>query len=235
MNQHRVILWDLENTLYPYSSAFGPAVQLAMVKTINDLRLGLTPAQAWAMAQPTYPLQTIVKLEKITCQSRHDLFLRFHDNLSADFISPDSLLAHELVRCRAKHVLITHSSRKFATRALAQLGVSHCFPEHLRITAEDLKGIGKGDSAAPILLALSRAQVSAHEAVLVDDRDENLRHAKALGLATVLVGNRGEELEAQHCDVFFPTAGSFLRHYNAGLLPALLPDNKLSPAHAYKP
>ncbi len=235
MNQHSVILWDLENTLYPFSPAFGPAVRQAIVKTIADLQLDITPAQAWDMAQPTFPLQTIQKLERLTPYSRRELFLRFHDNLEANFIAPDPALTHELTHCTAKHALITHSSRKFAARALDRLGVGHLFPEHVRITAEDMGGVGKNEAAKPILIALQRLNAHLRDAVMVDDRDENLRHAKALGLATILVGNRGEELDSLYCDAFFPTAGSFLRQYNAGQVFTSTPQPSPAHLHVCKP
>lgn len=236
MNQRRIILWDLENTLYPFSPAFGAVARQALATTITELDIGMSPAQAWEFAQPTYPLQTIARLEKITLLDRHELFLKFHDNLAADFIEPDPLLAQDLQLCQARHALITHSSRKFAARALAKLGISQQFPEELRLTAEDLRGIGKNDAAAPILLALKRLGAQPQQAVLIDDRDDNLKYAKALGLATVLVGNRGEELDAQYCDAFFSTASSFLRHYNAGLPIGTQPlIEKRRGSHALKP
>ena len=117
MDNRNVIIWDLENTLYPYTPAFGPAARQALVKTIEDLQLGMSAAQAWNFAQPTYPMQTISRLTDMSGRSKHELFLRFHDNLQPDFITPDPLLAQEIRHCPAQHAMITHSSRRFAERA----------------------------------------------------------------------------------------------------------------------
>ncbi len=223
MHTRRIIIWDLENTLYLYTPAFGPAARQALAQTIEDLQLGMSAAQAWNFAQPTYPMQTISRLTALSGRSQHELFLRFHDNLQPDFITPDPLLAHEIRHCPAQHAMITHSSRRFAERALAHMGLSEAFPPHLRITSEDLCGVGKNDAGTAVQLALQRLGGQPQDAIMVDDRDVNLKYPRDLGLIGILVGNRGEELDAQHCHHYYPTAGSFLRSYNLQAGPLLTP------------
>lgn len=239
MDTHRIIIWDLENTLYPYTPAFGPAARQALVQTIKDLQIGMSAAQAWNFAQPTYPMQTISRLTALTGRSQHELFLRFHDNLKPDFITPDPLLAHEIRHCPARHAMITHSSRHFAERALAHMGLSDAFPQHLRITSEDLGGVGKNDARAAVQLALRRLGAQPHEAIMVDDRDANLKYPREMGLLGILVGNRGEELDAQYCHHYYPTAGSFLRTYNLQAGPSFAaalgqPDTSVRHNHTHK-
>lgn len=219
METRRIIIWDLENTLYPYTPAFGPAARHALAQTIEELQLGMSAAEALNFSQPTYPMHTISRLTALSGRSQHELFLRFHDNLKPDFITSDPMLAHEIRHCPAKHAIITHSSRRFTERALAHMGLSEAFPPHLRITSEDMGGVGKNDAGAAVLLALQRLGAQPCDAIMVDDRDANLKYPRELGLIGILVGNRGEELDAQYCHHYFPTAGSFLRTYNLQVNP----------------
>ncbi len=216
MNHIRAIIWDLDKTLYPFDEAFGIASQRALVKMIVELKPELTVAQATACAEPTYPMKTIAKLQFSFGLNPKEMFDRYYSYLDAGFLrpSPDFLQEMEEASAHVSFGILSHCNRDWANRALEQLGLAAFIPPYYRITDEDLSGQNKDESLGPFRLILTRMQVDAESALMVEDKNKNLRIARQLGMETVLVTNGDEITACEHAQHVHQTGHAFLCSFN---------------------
>lgn len=216
MNHIRAIIWDLDKTLYPFDEAFGIASQRALVKMMTALKPELTLAQTTACAEPTYPMKTIAKLQFSFGLNPKEMFDRYYSYLDAGFLrpSPDFLQEMEEASAHVSFGILSHCNRDWANRALEQLGLAAFIPPYYRITDEDLSGQNKDESLGPFRLILTRMQVDAESALMVEDKNKNLRIARQLGMETVLVTNGDEITACEHAQHVHQTGHAFLCSFN---------------------
>lgn len=214
MNNIRAIIWDLDKTLYPFDEAFGLASQRALATMIAEMNIGMSPAQALSFARPTYPMQTIARLQREYGLAVPDMFSSYYNNLDAGFLQPSPDLLREIGKASVTFGILSHCNRNWADRALAQLGLSDHIPPHYRVTCEDLQGQSKDDGPAPFRDILARMKVSPQQAVMVEDKDKNLKFARQLGMKTVFVTNGDLVSTIEHADHIHQTGHEFMQAFN---------------------
>ncbi len=183
------ILFDLDNTLYPATSQIWEAtvlrIEAFMRERMNIAEEDLAHLRLDYLERYGTTLSGLYQEHRID----RDEYLHFvHDMDIAELLPANPALAAVLTALPQRKLIFTNASRAHAERVLAALGVATAFDGI--ISLEDLDYISKPDPGVyPLAFSLARA-TSAAGTLFVDDQARNLDPARALGWATVLVGNQ---------------------------------------------
>lgn len=102
-----------------------------------------------------------------------------------ELLEPDLALAAMLATLPQRKVIFTNGSAAHAERVLACLGVRTHFSDVFSL--ECVAYVPKPERAA-FETVLTRLETTAGQCVFLDDRQDNLATARALGMRTILVG-----------------------------------------------
>ena len=182
---HKVIFFDLDDTLYPRSAllmrSIGERIRDYIVHTI-----GIAADEADAVRvrwRNTYGTALRGLIEEGYRFDLDDFFRYVHD-IPLDHVTPDPAVCAMLLRLPLRRVVLTNSNAEHAERILGHLDLRACFERVIDIRALGL--INKPDPRA-YHLALDLVGAAAHEAILVEDTPANARPARAMGMTTILV------------------------------------------------
>ncbi len=182
---HKVIFFDLDDTLYPRSAQLmrmiGERITDYIIHTI-----GIPADQAEAARRRWRSRYGTALRGLIEDGYTFDLddFFRYVHDIPLGHVAPDPELRAMLLRLPLRRVVLTNSNIEHADRVLAHLQIADCFERVIDIRALGL--INKPDPRA-YELALEMVGVSAGEAILVEDTPANVVPARALGMTTILV------------------------------------------------
>ena len=190
----RVVLFDLDDTLYARACGLWPAIGQRINAYMVE-RLGLQPDVAIAMRQ-VYLDTFGTTLNGL----RHDYgidteeYLAFvHDLPLERYLEPSAELDEMLARLPLRKVIFTNADAPHARRVIARLGIAHHFERIVDVHAVNF--ISKPNPRAyQQVLALTGA--AADECLFVDDAVRNLRPAHELGMTAVLINPAGGALPA---------------------------------------
>jgi putative hydrolase of the HAD superfamily len=205
MMKPRVVLFDLDNTLYP--------PECGLLQHLDDrinefmarfLAIGLEETKALrrryiqAYGTTLHGLQAEHALPPATYLSA------VHDAVELDrYLTRDEELLAALAAIEIEKVVFTNAPREYARRVMECLGLDEHF--HLVIDLEFHNYNGK-----PFREAYERVvqhlNVEPGECVLVEDTLRNLQVAKEMGMVTVLVGSTEEAAECVDYAVSQPSA-----------------------------
>ncbi|MEM7033464.1 MAG: pyrimidine 5'-nucleotidase [Chloroflexota bacterium] len=179
------ILFDLDDTLYPYQTGLMDAV-LKRIITFMIETLNIPPDDAHLMRQRYYQqygttVRGLVEEQHIDPQP----FLDFiHDIDPKEFFGASPPLNHLLTLIPLPKVIFTNSDRVHSERVLQTLQVRSHFEEIIDIQTVNYKS--KPDPLA-YQRALQILDVPAECCIMVEDSPRNLLPAKDLGMTTILV------------------------------------------------
>jgi putative hydrolase of the HAD superfamily len=182
----RFLVCDLDDTLYSPESGLMRAVGRLIIRyMIERVKLSLQDAQ---QLKRRYYERFGATMRGLIMHHGVDPedYLAFVHNLPLEqFIQADPALDAMLAAIPLQKAIFTNATREHAQNVLGILGVSHHF-EHI----VDVRDFGFNSKPHPDsyqkLLQILDAQPE--ECILVDDSIHNLAPAKAMGMATVLVG-----------------------------------------------
>ena len=204
-----VVLFDLDNTLYPASSGMMQSVDTRITDYIQNL-LGLDPTEAWELRR-RYFLDYGTTLHGL--QQHHnvdidDYLAYVHDLALESLLASDAELDHLLGQVGALKAIFTNSPTEHARRVLGALGISHHFAQVFDIRFFEF-------SPKPHPLGYQRALdvlgVSGGQTLLVEDTLKNLAPARDLGMRTILVGPEPVGEVARLADYVVPDILAALR------------------------
>lgn len=181
----RTILFDLDDTLYPYGSGIMDRIrELILLYVCTYLSLPVDQADALRREYfQTYG--TTMRGLQVCHQIDPDDYLAFVHNSPLDqYLVPNPALDAALAAIAQQKVVFTNASREHAEAVLAILGVRRHFDRVLDI--RDLDYESKPHTSA-YRRVCDMLGVAPQECVLVEDNVRNLEPAKALGMVTVLV------------------------------------------------
>jgi putative hydrolase of the HAD superfamily len=181
------IIWDLDNTLYPYDKCFLKEARSASVIAAGILAPDIDFRVSIKAIRNTQSVG--VMAEYFTSEynlDRDAFFSQFYNNLDPGFLKPDPSFIDAFKKAPQKHVLLTHASSVWAKKATKHLGLYDDF-DHI-LAVEDIGGALKNKTQHPYNIALQRAGVEPENTVFIDDHEENLVIAKTLGMLTILLG-----------------------------------------------
>ena len=187
----RTLLFDLDNTLYPYELGVVARIDRRInhylctrigirESEVDDLRRGL-----WTDYGTT--LRGLMSRHSVNA----DEYLEYvHDIELADLLKPDPDLRILLGRLPGRKAIFTNASRAHANRVIRLLDLEGCFEAVIGL--EDLAYVPKPVDDA-YRTVLSRFRAEAADSALIDDTRTNLAPAKRLGMQTFWVSDAADD------------------------------------------
>lgn len=207
------LIWDLDNTLYRFDAAFEKACNIAAARTVQTLLPEITYEEALQTAEESYAEhgysgRKLVERYGIVYSDYHYLY---HDTIDESIIERNEAILMALGDVALPNVLITHSSRGWAQRAVKHLGMDDYFPATRIIALEDSSFESKAYSRAPFIKGLELLNLPPESVLVVEDSVKNLMRPKEMGMTTVLIHHGAETRDAHdHIDFSYPDTLEFL-------------------------
>ncbi|PJB72264.1 MAG: hypothetical protein CO093_03340 [Alphaproteobacteria bacterium CG_4_9_14_3_um_filter_47_13] len=189
LQQFDGIIWDLDNTLYRFEGDFEQLCHIAAAKAALKGGLDMSHEQALALCLESYEIfghSYHLFIERYDID-RTQIHIDFHSFMDKKLIRKSLDLVTIFETTPFDHILVTHASREWATRALLQIGLKDFFPDTHIIPIEDINFMRKSDSRVPFERALTLLNLPPEKVVVVEDIAANLHIPKKMGIGTVLV------------------------------------------------
>ncbi|NIS79444.1 MAG: pyrimidine 5'-nucleotidase [Anaerolineales bacterium] len=190
MGRYCTLFFDLDDTLYPRSSglwnAIGERINSFMIDRLEIPEENVSPIRDEYLRTYGTTLNGLVANYQI---DPFEYLTFVHDVQIEDYLHPDPVMQRMLASLHPSRIIFTNASVSYAMRVLKRLGVDPYIDQIIDIIALDFHN-------KPLPQAYERALDLAQESdpkacMLIDDRVDNLLPAAALGMTTVLVGDRG--------------------------------------------
>jgi putative hydrolase of the HAD superfamily len=208
------ILFDLDNTLYPASSGLMQGVDTRITEYVQQL-LGIELAAAMVLRRQYFTDYgtTLRGLQQHHGVDAEEYLGYVHDVVIEAFIASDAELDHLLGQVAATKLIFTNAPAEYARRVLNVLGIERHFAQvfDIRFFAFQPKPDPAGYQRVLDILGIDGAQ-----ALLIEDTAQNLAPARALGMATILVGEQPRNGIAALADHWVPDILAALRIVLAG-------------------
>jgi len=184
----RILLFDLDETLYPADAGVMDYIRERMQDYVRR-QLSLSPSEADALRRSYLrDYGTTLRGLQINHQVDAEEYLRYVHDIPLDrCLRANPELDAVLGLIPLQKVVFTNSSREHAERVLGALGIRHHFARIVDV--RDVHYDSKPQPAAYQRIC-KMLSVRPQDCVIVEDSLRNLQPAKALGMATVLVGSR---------------------------------------------
>lgn len=180
----QILLFDLDETLYPRSAGVMQAIRHRIRRYIVEV-LDATPEEADAMARRYHnEYGTSMRGLLLNHGIDADHFLDFVHDFPLDCLVPSPALDALLARLPGEKAIFTNANRAHAERVLAKLGIRRHFSTIVDVAAVDY--VSKPDPGA-YTRCLTLLCARPEECILIEDVGRNLAPAHDLGIITVLV------------------------------------------------
>jgi putative hydrolase of the HAD superfamily len=184
-----VWFFDLDDTLHDASHAIFGAIDTRMTDYVQQ-HLAVERPEANRIRRDYWQRYgaTLLGLVRHHGVDPHHFLAQTHDFEVAALLRAERGLGALLARLPGRKVLLTNAPARYAASVLRELAVHGHFPRRYAIEAMRVHGRFRPKPSRSMLAAmLAREGVPGSRAVLVEDSERNLKSAKSLGLATVLV------------------------------------------------
>ncbi|MCC6847805.1 MAG: pyrimidine 5'-nucleotidase [Deltaproteobacteria bacterium] len=182
------LIFDLDNTLYPASRGVVDRVDDRINRYMIE-RVGIAPdaaAPLRARYRDAYGT-TLSGLMRHHAIDPDDYLTAIHEIAVEELLAPDAALGAMLTTLAQPKAVFTNGSAGHAERVLSCLGIRTHFARIFSL--ESVAYVPKPERIA-FETVLARLGAAGRDCVFVDDRPDNLATARALGMRTVLVGER---------------------------------------------
>jgi len=197
----------MDDTLYPREQGLMRLVQ-ARINAYVVEAVGLAPEEAGVLQRQFLDEHgtTLAGLMANYAIDAADFLDVVHD-VPLDGVEPNPRLVEQLMRLPGRRYVFTNGARDYANRVLARIGVTDCFDGVFTIEDADLT-----PKPAPSTFRhlIGRFGFDPHAACFFEDTPRNLEPAKALGMATVLIGDGHGKPLGSHIDYIAPDLLDFL-------------------------
>ncbi len=203
-----LILFDLDNTLYPASSGVSAAMEERMQRYVARVT-GTDEATARALRDGYYASYgtTLAGLMREQQIDTEDYLCDVHDLPVDALIAPDPELDRLIGLLPMRKAIFTNGTIEWARAVLGRLGIAHHFPQIYDIRFAKLAPKPEPAFYHAVLADLG-AQPS--DALIIEDSLRNLATARALGMATILVDELGA-LPTAPADLIVPNVRDAVR------------------------
>jgi len=183
-------VFDLDNTLYPASTALFPQIEGKMRAFVGRL-LDLDEAEARAVQMRYYrhygtTLRGLMTEHGVAPED----FLAFVHDIDHSALVPDHRLAEALARLPGKRYIMTSGSRTHASAVASRLAIEHHFDDVFDIIAADYIPKPAAETYDRFWKATG---IRPERAAMFEDLARNLETPHAFGMRTVLVVPPGED------------------------------------------
>ena len=185
----KVIVWDLDNTLYRETPEFADMLDEATaVALVKDLGLKMDIAEAKKIVKESYKKyrnggEIFINEYGIDPEK---LFHAYHDRKPVDVIVPYENLLERLKRLPYEQYVFTSSSRSVAEKILKKIGLYEFFKGRF-YSVEDFGVFKKNESAEVYKKFCEKIGKDPEDCIFVDDSYSNLEFAKESGMMTVRI------------------------------------------------
>lgn len=186
-------IFDMDNTLYDAN----PHVFVVMKKLMQDYmtrHLGIAPADAMDLRDGLWHRHGSTLrglMNEYDIDPHH--FLRATHDIDLAPVPRCDTVRDRLSRLPGRKIVYTNSTRPFAEKMLAHLGLDAHFDGLFAIEDADFQ---PKPLAAPYSVFLEKYGVDPLRACMFEDSAPNLRTARDLGVTTVWICGGGEEIAA---------------------------------------
>mgnify|MGYP000868633543 FL=1 len=184
----KVMLFDLDDTLYPHSIGIWQAIGVRMDEYIID-RLKVDPQQVANFRNELFHQYgtTLRGLREVFSINESEFLSYVHDVPIDKFLRKDDQLIKILAQFPQSKVIFTNADTNHAKRVMSQLGINQFFNQVIDIQAIH-------PFCKPMLeaykIAIDLAGIDdPADCVMIDDSERNLLTAHELGFFTIRVGS----------------------------------------------
>lgn len=200
-------VFDMDDTLYPREQGLMRLVQ-ARINAYVVEAVGLDPESAGVLQRQfldEHGTTLAGLMANYTIEPEH--FLHDVHNVPMDDLEPNPVLADQLRRLPGRRFVFTNGARDYAGRVLDRLGVTDCFEGVFAIEDADLT---PKPAPSTFRRLIERFHIEPRTAAFFEDTPKNLEPAKALGMATILIGDGHGKPLGDHIDHVAPDLLDFL-------------------------
>ena len=200
-------MFDMDDTLYPREQGLMSLVQ-ARINAYVVEAVGLDPDSARVLQRQfldEHGTTLAGLMANYTIEPEH--FLHDVHDVPMDGLEPSPMLREQLLRLPGRRFVFTNGAREYAGRVLDRLGVTDCFDGVFAIEDADLT---PKPEPATFRHMIQKFGFEPRSAVFFEDTPRNLEPAKALGMATVLIGDGHGKPLGDHIDHIAPDLLDFL-------------------------
>ncbi len=200
-------VFDMDDTLYPREQGLMTLVQ-ARINAYVVEAVGMDPDSARVLQRQfldEHGTTLAGLMANYTIEPEH--FLQDVHDVPMDSLEPNPALREQLLRLPGRRFVFTNGARDYAGRVLERLGVTDCFDGVFAIEDADLT---PKPEPATFRHMIQRFGFEPRSAVFFEDTPRNLEPAKALGMATVLIGDGHGKPLGDHIDHIAPDLLDFL-------------------------
>lgn len=222
----RAAIFDVDNTLYRYTPEIIQEFRSAYCAAVREMFGGRLDAldDGYLFLLGNRSLREMgdscAIFAALEGGNHRALHQRFHEHMQGHHVQPTPALREQIELLSNSGIALhaySDSHRDWAQRILQKLELSNAFTYDNILTRDQLPCFGsKHETANGFKQLLQQHRLQPHEMLMVDDTNEYLRHAKNLGLVTVLIAH-GKELpqtsEAAY-DFCYPTTGEFITDFH---------------------
>lgn len=189
------LLFDLDNTLYPSSSAMDSGITLRMLECVADFfHCDIETAKKLKQENIVHHSTTLEWLRASGLKDIEGFLAHVHPENEADELLPQPGLREFLESLPYSKAILTNAPREHADRVLAKLGITDLFDSVTDI--RDANFFGKPYSNS-YLAALEKTGSSVENTLFLDDMKKYTDGWCALGGTSILIGNsNGKPLAA---------------------------------------
>lgn len=187
--EQKVIVWDLDNTLYRETPEFHNLLDEITAKAaIEDLKLPLDFATAKAMVTESYRTyrdggEIFVKKYGISPKEMFDAYHR-RKEMNLHPIVPYKDLPAKIAALKCPQYILSTSSAEACKAILKHIGLYDFFNGRF-YSVEDFDCYKKNESPDVYLKFCERIKVKPEDCLFIDDSYSNLEFAKKAGMRTV--------------------------------------------------
>ncbi len=209
----KVIIWDLDNTLYRETPEFADMLDETMaIALVEDLGVPLDLAECKARVKESYKIhrdggEAFYEAYNITPKQLSDAY---HLRKPVEKIVPYENLAERMSQLDAEQFVFTASNRYASERILKQIGLYEMFKDKF-YSVEDFGVYKKNESADVYRKYCKKINKNPEDCLFVDDSYSNLEFAKETGMATARIYyNANSAKDKNYIDMAFKGIDGFL-------------------------
>lgn len=203
----RTWVFDMDDTLYPREQGLMTLVQ-ARINAYVVEAVGLEPEEARVLQRQfldEHGTTLAGLMANYTIEPEH--FLRVVHDVPLDGLEPNPRLAEQLRRLPGRRIVFTNGARDYARRVLNRVGIADCFEAVFAIEDADLT---PKPAPSTFRRVIERFAFEPRSAAFFEDTPRNLEPAKAMGMATILIGDGHGKAIGDHIDHVAPDLLDFL-------------------------
>ena len=185
----KVVIWDLDNTLYRVTPEFGDKLDEAMAEAlVHDLGVKMSVEECKALVKESYKVyrdggEVFYRDYGI---SPKDLFEYYFNRKPVHLIEPYDGLAEKLAKVPFEQYVFTASNRYASAKILQKIGLYDMFKDRF-YSVEDFGVYKKNESSEVYRQYCDKIGHNPHDCIFVDDSYSNLEFAKETGMATIRI------------------------------------------------